>query len=432
VAVTGALAVAAGGAPVPAVSRPISSDTLTGGGAEHATEVEPGAAAWHGTVVAAFQVGRYRGGAAEAIGYAVSRDAGLTWRHGVLPRLTTTTGGRFLRASDPTVAYDASHRRWLVASLVITAGESGIVISGSQDGRRWGAPTVASLIGNGPNGIAHDKEWLACDNWASSRFRGRCYLSYSDITGRRLVMRTSTDGGRTWSEAVAPPDNAGRRGVDSPAAPGVQPVVLPDGTVVIPFYDVDGMAAVRSTDGGASLSTQVPVAASSFAPVDGLRAAPLPSAAIGADRQVVLAWSNCASPSCAADDIVFTRSPDGLNWDAPKRVPLGPGAHVIPAIGADPARRGRLALVAYTVTASGLRPVFVSSRNGGATWSHVTPLSARPVPLAWLAASSGAMVGDYVAVPFAAGRGVPVFALAQRPNGGLLHEAIYAASLRVR
>jgi hypothetical protein len=425
-----ALAVAAGAAPV--VNRPISSDTLSDAGAEHATEVEPTSAAWRSTVVSAFQVGRYRDGAAQAIGFAVSTDAGVTWRHGLLPRLTTATGGGFPRASDPTAAYDAAHRRWLVASLVVAPGESGIVVSRSLDGRRWGAPVVASLIGNGPHGIAHDKEWLACDNWASSRFRGHCYLSYSDVTGRRLVTRTSADGGRTWSDAVASPDNAGRRGVDSPAAPGAQPVVLPDGTVVIPFYDAEGMAAVRSTDGGATFSTEVPIAPASFHPVGALRAAPLPSAAIGANGQIVLAWPNCASPSCVANDVVFTRSSDGLNWSAPKPVPLGPRDHVIPAISSDPTRRGRLALLSYTATAAGLRPVFVSSRNGGGNWSAVVPLAPRPTPLSWLAAAGGAMVGDYVAVSFAAGRAVSVFALARRPSGGLRHEAIYAASLRVR
>ena len=59
---------------------------------------------------------------------------------------------------------------------------------------------------------------IACDGWASSPFRGRCYLSYSDLATDRIATRFSADGGLTWSAAVFSPDNAGRtEGVANPS-----------------------------------------------------------------------------------------------------------------------------------------------------------------------------------------------------------------------
>jgi len=88
------------------VSLRISVDRTTGP-AQHPTEVEPSAASSGFGVVAAFQLGRYTDGAAEAIGFASSADAGRTWRSGLLPELTI--GGPWARVSDPVVTWDAIH-----------------------------------------------------------------------------------------------------------------------------------------------------------------------------------------------------------------------------------------------------------------------------------------------------------------------------------
>src|SRR5207244_375413 len=83
------------------VSLRVSVDTTTGP-AQHKTEVEPSAAAFGSTVVSVFQVGRFESGGAEAIGFATSRDAGRTWRSGILPGLTVG-GGSWTRATGPVV-----------------------------------------------------------------------------------------------------------------------------------------------------------------------------------------------------------------------------------------------------------------------------------------------------------------------------------------
>jgi hypothetical protein len=415
------------------ISRRLSSDTFTGGGALHATQAEPDSFSSGAKIVATFQVGRYRDGGAQAIGFAVSSDAGRTWRHGLLPRLTaaSTPRGEFPRASDPAVAYDELHRVWLIATLAIGFSDSALLVSRSSDGLHWSPPVTVARKANSPDSILFDKEWIVCDNGAASPFRGRCYLSYSDIDRLRLATQTSADGGQTWGAAVGSPDGAGRRGIVGRFAPGPQPVVLPNGTVVVPLYD-DEISVVRSTDGGASFSRAIRVAPASFGGSPGLRAAPLPSAEVGADGTIALVWPDCVRPGCIAEnDLLLSKSSDGINWTPPAVIPLGPGNHVLPGVAADPARPGRLALAYYTESSRKLNVAFVSSVDGGATWSRPLRLSPEGMPFNRIAQSGGAMVGDYISTSFASGRAVAVFTLAQSRLRGRLRQATYASSIAV-
>jgi hypothetical protein len=284
---------------------------------------------------------------------------------------------------------------------------------------------------NSPEGIVLDKEWIACDNGASSPFRGHCYLSYSDYERVQLVTQTSVDGGRTWSLAVGAPDAAGRRGILGPYAPGPQPVTLPDGTLVVPLFD-DEISAIRSTDGGLTFSAGIRVAPSSFSRSAGLRSAPLPSAEVGADGSLLLAWPDCAArPRCSGNDLAFSKSLDGLTWTEPARIPLGSGNHVIPGVAADPVRAGRVAVAYYDESSGKLNVRFVWSGDGGVTWSRPVRLSPERMPFNRIASSGGAMVGDYISTSFAGNRAVPVFTLAQSRLRGGYRQATYASSIAV-
>ena len=414
------------------VSRRISSDPYRGGGAQHATQAEPDSFSWGTRVVATFQVARFVDGGAQAIGFAVSSNSGRTWRNGVLPELTVAMRprGEWLRASDPTVAYDAVHGSWLVSTLGLGASESALLVSTSADGLRWSAPFTAIRRPNNRDGIVLDKQWIACDNGPSSPFRGHCYLSYSDIETLRLVTQTSTDGGRTWSARVGSPDNAGRRGIVGPAAPAPQPVSLPNGTVVIPFYD-DDISVVRSTDGGATFSPATRIAPSSFS-TSAVRSGPFPSAEVGADGTVMMAWPDCGlRATCNGNDLLFTQSADGLTWSRPARIPLGSGNHIIDGLAADPVRPGRVAVAFYTETGGSLDARLVWSIDGGASWSRALRLSPERMPFRRIAFAGGAMVGDYISTSFAGGRAVPVFTLAQSRQRGRLRQATYASSVAI-
>jgi len=413
------------------VTRRISTDPYRGSGL-HATEAEPDSFAWGSKVVATFQVGRFSSGGARNIGFAVSTDAGRHWRNGLLPRLTVSSAprGEFSRSSDPSVAYDAQHAVWLIATLGFSDNESALLVSSSADARHWSAPFVAGRKQNANEGILFDKEWIACDNGASSPFRGRCYLSYSDLEHLRLATQTSADGGRTWSQPVASPDNAGRRGVQSAFAPAPQLVALPNGVVVVPMYD-DGIAVVRSTDGGATFSPETMIAPSRFSS-SAVRAAPFPSVEVGADGSVMMAWPDCAQrPNCSGNDLLFSKSTDGLTWAPPTTIPLGPGDHIIDGLAADPVRPGRVAVASYTESRGKLDVHFSRSVDGGATWSRPLLLSPERMPFGRIAFSNGVMVGDYISTSFAGGRAVGVFALAQSKLRGRLRQATYAASVAV-
>ena len=212
------------------VSRQLSRDPFADVRGQHQTEVEPDSFAVGSTIVTTFQAGRMVDGGASGIGFATSRDAGLHWRSGFLPSLTTESRppGDAPSASDSVVAYDAQHGYWLVATVAESEVRVRTLVSRSRDGIAWSAPVVAA----GDPAEDDDKEWIACDNGLTSPFRGRCYLSYLDARSAQIRTRISTDGGLRWSApAVTAP------GTDLGFVNGAQPVVQPNGTLVV-VYDL--------------------------------------------------------------------------------------------------------------------------------------------------------------------------------------------------
>lgn len=413
---------------LPAVQQ-ISSDPFTGTSTgQHYSEVEPAVAGYGRTVVAAFQVGKFSTGpGSAAIGWATSGDGGATWVHGLLPGLTTATtaAGPYARAADPSVAYDATSGTWLIAAVaVVPAGtgftEGALTVSRSTDGRSWSGPVVATTSDQ------PDKSWLTCDNWSTSPHRGRCYLAWSaDAIGNSIEVATSDDGGATWGGPVAGP---------AVGYYNVQPVVQPDGTVVVVATDVtDGsIQASRSADGGASWSSPVPVAAATFhhQPAGVLRENVKPSATVDGDGRLYVAWTDCRfRPNCPSNDIVVSSSSDGVTWTPPTAVPLGDPAtadHFLPGLAADPASTApgtRLGLVyySYQVAVCGtsgtpycqLDVSAVDSPDGGLTWNTPVRLNSQSMLLSWLPmATRGRMVGDYFGPAYANGNFVPVVAVA--------------------
>jgi len=428
----------------------VSADTTSTGGAQHATEVEPDAAAFGSKVVATFQVGRFFGGSAGAIGFATSANGGVTWRSGLLPGVTEAYGpaGPATIASDPVVAYDAFHGRWLIATLGNSDAQSLIHVSGSADGLAWDPPAVAiSYPRSAVSGTSLDKEWLACDNGRTSPLFGRCYVAYTDLAhdpdprhqGSHIAVQSSSDAGVTWSRPVLLDVNA------NVVSPAVQPVVRPTGELVIVFFE-DGIAeAVRSNDGGATFSERELIAPISFhsrpfIPTR-LRAFSLATATVDDSGTVYAAWADCRfRANCRTDDIVWSRSTGASSWTAVRRVPLGPLGSRTDFVLPDLAVAGkRLALTYYAVSSADctestclLDAYLVTSKNAGTSWTKPRRLTRTHMRLTWLAqTASGRMVGDYMGTVFAAKRIVSVHTQARPPRGGRLNEAIYAFSRTV-
>ena len=418
------------------VARQISRDTYREPEGQHESQVEPDTFAFGSTIVSVFQSGRIVTGGASNNGFSTSLDGGRTWSPGFLPGLTrhSVPAGRYDRASDPVVAYDARHGVWLATSLGLSFGSGGaIVVNRSPDGIRWDLPVTVTESASSM--LQLDKQWLVCDNSPASPFFGSCYMAYSDFRTTRMSVQTSRDGGLTWSAPIGAPDNAGRASMLGRFAPAPQPVVRPDGVLVIVFHDETRMAAIRSLDGGATLTTTSPIAPVDFRFDRRLRDPPLPSAEVAGDGTVYAVWPNCAGAACARVDLVLSRSSDGVTWSPATRVPTGTAPrNVIPGLGVDSAGAApniRLALSYCSISAAGLTVNFVSSTNGGATWSSPQRLSAQVMPLEWLPATTqGAMVGDYFSTSFVGGNAVSVFAIASRPER-LLNQAMFATVLPV-
>jgi BNR repeat protein len=407
--------------------------------AAHATEVEPDTFAFGSTVVSVFQTGRVFNGGSSDIGFATSHDGGATWTHGFLPATTTasTPTGPFFSVSDPSVAFDARHGVWMTSWLGLHASGGGIVdvmASRSTDGGlSWSAPVVIAA-----NGVFYDKNWSVCDNTPTSPFYGHCYTEFDLVNSKDLEqMSTSTDGGLTWGPPLATADTI--HGL------GGQPVVQPNGRVVVPFEGLNhgqGIRAFTSDDGGLSWNRSVRIATVASHDVPGLRTSPLPSAEINAAGVVYVAWQdNRFEPGGKANDIVLSSSADGTTWSPVVRIPIDPVGsnvdHVIPGLAVDRTTSGAstaLALTYYFQHPAGcvglsctIQVGSVSSLNNGQTWSSPEALS-NPMELAWLAPTSqGAMVGDYISTSFVAPRhAVGAFAIGFPMNGSLFNEPMFA------
>jgi hypothetical protein len=412
----------------------ISTDPFTVAPGQHATEVEPHMLANGSTIVASFQTGRIAPGGATAIGWATSTDGGSTWTHGFLPGLTSGNGGGpYSAASDPAVAYDAKHAVWIISTLPIsnTGQTPAVVVSRSTDGGfTWDNP-----VNVGPKVPSSDKNWIVCDSTSTSPFYGNCYVEWDNPdTGDGILMSTSTDGGLTWGAATATANHS--TGI------GGQPLVQPNGTVVVPI-ETFGISAFTSTNGGTSWSAPVTVASiQSHTDAGGIRSGPLPSAAVDGAGTVWVVWEDCRFRSkCSTNDLVYSTSTDGVKWSAVTRIPIDATTttvdHFIPGIGIDPTTSGATAHVAVTyylypqsnctTKTCRLGVGFISSHNGGTTWNAGLHL-AGPMQLGWLPNSqNGLMVGDYIATVF--NNGVPhgVFAVAAAKSGSTFNESMYTA-----
>jgi hypothetical protein len=410
----------------------LSTDTFTNSSSQHATEVEASAFAFGSRIVSAFQVGRTFSGGASDIGFATSADAGVTWTNGFLPGITIYQHGTFSAASDPVVAFDAAHSTWIISSLTI-ANVDNVAVSRSPDGINWGKPIIVSATPNS------DKNWIACDNTSTSPYFGHCYIEWDDPGTQNLIwMSTSTNGGLTWAAA--------RTTANLTTGIGGQPVVQPSGVVVVPIENATGdeMLAFNSTNGGQSWSAATTISSiTDHLVAANLRTSALPSAAVDAAGKVYAMWQDCRfRTGCSSNDLVMSTSTDGVTWSAPARIPIDPlnstVDHFIPGLAVKPATSGstaHLALAYYFYASANcdlytcaLYAGFISSPDGGATWTAPTTL-AGPMSPAWLPNTfAGLMVGDYVSTAFSSGKAFAVFAAAQANSGTIFDEPMYTTT----
>jgi hypothetical protein len=415
----------------------VSEDPYTNPGTYHRTQVEPETAAFGSTIVSVFQSGRSTNWGASNVGWSVSTDAGHTWTDGFLPGTTihATPPGRWQRATDSAIAYDAKHDTWLIiglgtrpCSFSLECAGSQVFVSRSTDGAQaFDAPILPKRARRSQ---FHDVPWVACDNFADSPFYGNCYGVWLDDAHRQLLNAyNSSDGGVTWTKATITPK---QHCDDHPV-----PVVQPDGTVLVPLLRcrTADVMTVTSTDGGTSYAG----ARSDFqhfnerAPGGSLRAgAPMGSFAVDASGTIYAAWSDCwfrfqLEGECTHNDISFSTSEDGRHWTDKVRIPIDPvrssADHFLPAIAVDPETSGvsaHIAIVYYFQPKQWCDPHtcqdhvgLASSLDGGSTWDFQQ--LAGPFKNTWFPLTdSGYMVGEYTGISFVDGKAVPVFPIAAK------------------
>jgi len=408
----------------------LSTDKFKDSDAQHRTEVEPDVYAYGSTIVSAFQVARIEDGGGADVGWATSTDGGKAWTSGYLPGLTDNyKGGQFTAASDAAVAYDVKHGLWLIATLpIIDNNGEAVGVSASSDGINWKKPVLVDDSGS------DDKEWITCDNTSTSPHYGNCYVEWDEPSQGDLVfMSTSSDGGKTWS--------AGQNTADQISGLGGQPLVQPNGTVVVPISELGTMVAFRSTNGGKSWTKSTTIADQNFrTPDGGLRNGfGMPTAQIDGSGKIYVVWPDCSFRSgCSSNDLVMSTSTNGTSWSAVARIPIDPVSstvdHFIPGVGINIGTSGSTAQLTVTYyyypvancnNSCKLYVGFTTSGDGGQTWTAGKEL-AGPMQLSWLPQSqNGLMVADYLAAAYSNGNPFGVFAVAKAPNGSVLNEAMY-------
>ncbi len=436
----------------PSLVEQISSDPYTNSTSQHQTQVEPDTLSFGSTVVSAFQSGRFAvGGGASGISWATSFDAGLTWKNGTLPDLTVADGGSYARASDAVVAYDLHHHSWLISSLAArttfdgVTGSTVVVVSRSRNGLTWSNPVIVAASSSSQN---FDKDWIVCDQHPASRFFGRCYEQWDDGASAPwpTLMSYSDDGGLTWTTP---------QGLTNQSfyAQGGQPLVQPNGNVLVPIYGFDSTGAesiysYRSVDGGASWTDQTRIAPLQYSTTVAqfYRGGSLPSAEIDQAGKVYVAWAGCYfEANCSTDDIVLTTTTDGLTWTPLQRIPLDAVGssveHLTAGLAVDSGTAGQKAHLAVTYfywpnagCSAATCQVYVglaTSVNAGATWSQRQTLGGPMAATWWANTDFGYMTGDYISTSIASNRAVTVVPVAQAPDGSRFFQFMDGASVRV-
>lgn len=362
------------------------------------------------TLVATFQEGRYAsGGGSLDCGYGISTDGGLTWSRALIPSLTTSSGGTYLRATDPVAAIDLNGNVFintLAARQPAFADGGAVVVSRSLDGgATFSAPVTVAAAPDTTH--SYDKNWLAVNDYAGTPNANRLVAAFADIYGNNfydLYASVSDDRGATWSApALIKPH-------DTIINQSVQPVFLPDGSLLVPYVAAltdtgFRIECKRSLDGGRTFPGSPTVIVPNVTRFD--------DPVLRHGSFLITAWVARQSgaafvvyngrDSAGSPRVFVSRSlNNGVTWSAPVVASDNPAniSVVNPAIAASP--DGQRVTVTYYDKRNAAGGAYLidlysnTSFDGGVTWQPGLRLTeySSDVRVAALT-SSGYMLGDY-------------------------------------
>jgi hypothetical protein len=212
----------------------------------------------------------------------------------------------------------------------------GVLVSRSANGLNWSQPVVAT------SSAGAEGHWLSCDNSETSPYYGNCYdafLDYSSPTGNfNTLVASNENGGLTWGSPVVSPD--------STAGLVTSMAIQPNGNLIVlgrsggPNGDQE--YAIPSTDGGHTLDATANITTSLFT-FPFMRADRDPTSGVDSHGTIYVVFPDCRfrnngvdpgavagcrfltdNTSCANNDLVLTKSEDGVNWSALERIPIDP------------------------------------------------------------------------------------------------------------
>ena len=357
-------------------------------------------------------------------GVYTSSNGGSTWMNqGLLPGYTDTgtsvaasaralatsaAPGTLVSDGDPVIAYGpklgAKGFSWKNGARAYYANlasyASGVAkgnqapellaVSISDDhGASWYDPIVAAAS----NGYTfNDKEAIWADRTMDSPYFGRVYISWTQFRGipgcaEPVMFAYSADGGLTWSRPnqLSSAHNCGLGGRQGSAIRSG-----PDGSVLVFWEDTDQLGTEQvvqiSHDGGLTFSKTITVGRVTDIqdPIPGanFRTDSFLSAAVDASSgDVYAAWS---TRTAAGGRIVVAKSTTGgASWSSTTTVSGSEGYAFFQGLDVAPNGRvdvGYQALVALDPTTYGtgnatVNSYYVSSPDGGTTWSSPTRIS---------------------------------------------------------
>ena len=270
-------------------------------------------------------------------GFYFSTDGGTSWNRACLSLLSGASGD-----GDPGVGFDLNNVAYATGIDAMSAGNTVIVYSKSTNqGVTW-SPVKQAVANLFSGGIA-DKPWLEIDTNPTSPTKNALYISVTQFATNNnstITVSHSTNGGSTWSKAIA----------------------------------VDATQTYPSVDQFSDM-------------------------AIGKDGTVYVSWMRCTANGTSGDcggttaTMFFSKSTDGGNtWSAPKAITTAklasdpnfccfygqlPGAAEervsnIPVIAIDNStgtHAGNLYVAYYTWTGTQMKVFVAVSNNGGTTWT---------------------------------------------------------------